>query len=91
MAEKRVERDAPTKVARQRLSMLEMAETLGNISEACHSDGMDRTSFYEWKQRFQTQGLKGPKDMPPIPKSQPNQTTPETEAAVLECSLAHPS
>ncbi|MGI6337414.1 MAG: helix-turn-helix domain-containing protein [Eubacteriales bacterium] len=27
----------------------------------------------------------------PIPKSQPNQTTPETEAAILECSLAHPS
>ena len=29
--------------------------------------------------------------MPPIPKSQPNQTTPETEAAILECSLTHPS
>ena len=29
--------------------------------------------------------------MPPIPKSQPNQTTPETEAAIVECSLAHPS
>lgn len=34
IAEKRIEKDAPTKVARQRLSVLEMAETLGNISEA---------------------------------------------------------
>lgn len=91
MAGKTVEKDAAVKVARQRLSVLEMAETLGNISEACRRGGMDRTSFYEWKRRFQTHGLEGLKDMPPIPKSQPNQTTPETEAAIVECSLAHPS
>jgi len=91
MANKVVEKEAAMKVARQRLSVLEMAETLGNISEACRRGGMDRTSFYEWKRRFQTYGLEGLKDLPPIPKSQPNQTTPETEAAILECSLAHPS
>ena len=48
MAGKIVEKDATVKVARQRLSVLEMAETLGNISEACRRGGMDRTSFYEW-------------------------------------------
>lgn len=53
-------------------------------SEACHRGGMDRKSFHEWKKRFQTHGLTGLKDMPPIPKSQPNQTTPETEAAIIE-------
>ncbi len=81
----------PARSTNQRLSVLELAETLGNISEACRRGGMDRTSFYEWKRRFQTHGLEGLKDMPPIPKSQPNQTTPETEDAILECSLAHPS
>ena len=91
MSGKVVEKDASAKVARQRLSVLEMAETLGNISEACRRGRMDRTSFYEWKRRFQTHGLEGLKDMAPIPKSQPNQTTPETEAAIVECSLAHPS
>ena len=91
MSEKIVEKDSATKVARKRLSVLDMAETLGNISEACRRGGMDRTSFYEWKRRFQTHGLEGLKDMPPIPKSQPNTTTPETEAKILECSVAHPS
>lgn len=91
MKEKVVTKDAATKVARQRLSVLEMAETLGNISEACRRGGMDRTSFYEWKRRFQTHGLEGLKDMPPIPRSQPNQTTPENEAKIIECSLTHPS
>jgi transposase len=67
-----------------------MAETLGNISEAYRLGGMDQTSFYEWKRRFQTHGLEGLKYMPPIPKSQPNQTSPEIEVSILDCSLAHP-
>ena len=90
MSEKIVEEDSATKVARKRLSVLEMAETLGNISEACRRSGIDRASFYEWKRRFQTHGLEGLKDMPPIPKSQPNTTTPETETKILEGSTAHP-
>jgi len=91
MKEKVVEKDATIKIARKRLSVLEMSETLGNISEACRRGGMDRTSFYEWKRRFQTHGLEGLKDMPPVPKSQPNTTTPETEAKILEESICHPS
>ena len=68
-----------------------MAETHENISEACCRRGMGRTSFYAWKRRFQSHGLEALKDMPPILKSQPNQTTSETEEAILKCSLAHPS
>ena len=68
MAGKVVEKDPVVKVARQRLSVLEMAEALGNISEACRRGGMDRTSFYEWKRRFQTHGFEGLKDLPPIPQ-----------------------
>lgn len=40
-----VSRDAATKVARQRLSVLELAARLGNAAEACRRRGMDRTSF----------------------------------------------
>lgn len=50
---------------------------------------MDRTSFYEWKRRFQMHGLEVLKDLPPIPKSQPNATTPKMEARILETSLAY--
>jgi hypothetical protein len=46
--------DAETKVAKQRLSVLDLAARLGNTAEACRRRGMDRTSFYEWKRRFQT-------------------------------------
>lgn len=83
--------DATTKVARQRLSVLQLAEALGNAAEACRRRGMDRTSFFEWRRRFQTHGLEGLKDLPPIHRSHPQTTPAETVARILELALQHPS
>ncbi|GAB5378601.1 MAG: hypothetical protein AcusKO_50630 [Acuticoccus sp.] len=61
------------------------------MAEACRQRGLDRTSFYEWKRRFQTQGFEGLKDLPPIHKSHP-QTTPEPVVArIRELALEHPA
>ena len=81
--------DATEKVARQRLSVLELAEQLGNAAEARRRRGMDRTSFYEWKRRFQLEGLAGLKDLPPIHKTHPQTTPPETVEKIR--ALEHPS
>ena len=62
-------RDAATKVAEHRLSVLELAWKLGNVAEACRQRGIDWTSFYEWKRRFQTQGFEGLKDLVPCEES----------------------
>lgn len=43
---------AEQKLARHRLSVLELAEALGNVSEACKRRGISRTQFYEYKRRF---------------------------------------
>ncbi len=51
--------DPAVKVARQKLSVLELAQALGNVSEACRQRGMTRTQFYEYKKRFQERGWKG--------------------------------
>jgi len=82
---------AQDKLARQRLSVLELAEALGNVSEACRQRGISRTQFYEYKRRFQTHGIKGLKDLPPIHKSHPMTTPPETESKILSLALKHPS
>ncbi len=84
-------RDAATKIAEQRLSVLELARELGNVAEACRRRGMDRTSFYEWKRRFQTHGFEGLKDLPPIHKSHPQTTPPETVEKIKALALEHPS
>jgi hypothetical protein len=82
---------AAEKIARQRLSVLQLAETLGSVSEACRQRGMTRTMFYEYKKRFQTHGLEGLKDLPPIHKTHPQTTPPEVVARIVALSLAHPS
>jgi len=83
--------EASEKVAKQRLRVLELAERLGNVTEACRRRGMDRTSFYEWKRRFQTHGLEGLKDLPPIHKSHPQAVKPEVESRIIALALEHPS
>ena len=83
---------AEEKVARQKLSVLELAQALGNVTEACcRQRGISRTSFYEYKRRFQTHGLQGLKDLPPIHKSHPMTTPPEVVERILDLSLAHPA
>ncbi len=68
-----------------------MARELGNVAEACRQRGLDRTSFYEWKRRFQTQGFEGLKDLPPIHKSHPQTTPPEVVDRIKALALAHPA
>jgi hypothetical protein len=37
-----------TKLAHKRMKVLQLAESLGNVKEACRRSGMDRASFYTW-------------------------------------------
>ncbi len=89
-AKKITEKDPAKKLAIKRLTVLQLAEQMGNISEACRRARMDRTSFYEWKRRFQTHGLEGLKDLPPIHKTHPQTTPPEVVEKVLAASMEHP-
>jgi transposase InsO family protein len=83
--------DAELRVAHQKLSVLQLAESLRNVSEACRQRGVSRTQFYEYKRRFQTHGIEGLKDLPPIPKSNPLTTPPEQVERILALSLEHPT
>jgi transposase InsO family protein len=71
--------------------VLELAEALGNASEACRRRGISRTQFYEYKRRFQTHGIEGLKDLPPVHKSHPMTTPKEVQEKILALSLAHPA
>ena len=82
---------AEHKLARGRLSVLELAEALGNVSEACRRRGISRTQFYEYKRRFQTHGIDGLKDLPPVHKSHPMSTPEEVQQKIVQMSLSHPA
>ena len=82
---------AEEKVIKQKASVLELAAVLGNVAEACRRRGVSRTQFYEWKRRFQTHGLEGLRDLPPIVKNHPFTTPPEVVERIKELALTYPS
>ena len=79
------------KIIRHKMSVLDLAKTLGNITQACKQRGISRTQFYEWKRRFQTHGMEGLRDLPPIVKNHPFTTSKEVVEKIREMALTYPS
>ena len=44
------------RIARRKLSLLELAQDLGNVSKACKLVGYSRQQFYEVRRNYQTYG-----------------------------------
>ena len=44
------------KIARRKLSLLQLAQELGNVSKACRIVGYSRQHFYEIRRNFQVHG-----------------------------------
>jgi transposase InsO family protein len=79
------------KVARRKLSLLELAADLGNVSKACRVMGYSRQQFYEIRRNFQTYGAEGLIDrLPGARGPHPNRVAAEVEQAILDHALAHP-
>jgi transposase InsO family protein len=79
------------KIARRKLSLLQLAQDLSNVSRACKLMGYSRQQFYEIRRNFQTYGAEGLLDRLPGAKGpHPNRVSAEIENAVLDHALAHP-
>lgn len=79
------------KIARRKLSLLELASELSNVSRACKVMGYSRQQFYEIRRNFQTYGAEGLADrMPGAKGPHPNRVPAEIEEAVLGHALANP-
>lgn len=82
---------ANEKVAQRKLSMLQLAQELRSVSEACRLMGYSRSQFYEIKRAFQTGGLEALLDRPPIPGSTPHKIGEDLEKEIIEVSIEHPA
>lgn len=80
------------KVARRKLSLLELAADLSNVSKACKIMGYSRQQFYEIRRNYQTFGAEGLLDRIPGAKGpHPNRVDETTETAILAYCLKHPT
>jgi len=50
---------AREKIAQNKLTLLQLAEMLRSVSEACRRRGVSRSQFYEYKRAFQEAGFFG--------------------------------
>ncbi|MHC4994985.1 MAG: IS481 family transposase [Planctomycetota bacterium] len=83
---------AQHKIARRKLSLLELAEELGNVSKACEIIGYSRQQFYEIRRNFQTYGAQGLIDRLPGAKGpHPNRVPEDVEKAILDYALEQPT
>ena len=80
------------KAARRKLSLLELASELANVSKACRIMGYSREQFYEIRRNFQAFGAEGLVDKIKGAKSpHPNRVCEELEKAVLDYCLEFPT
>lgn len=78
------------KNAKNKLTLLELADKLGSVSAACRHLNFSRSQFYVLKRRFQEEGFQGLIDRPPIPKSHPHRKSDQVLKRVLEETAKHP-
>lgn len=81
-----------TKIARRKLSLLQLAAELSNVSKACHLMGYCRQQFYEIRRNYQTYGAEGLIDrLPGCKGPHPNRVDDKTEKTILDYCMQHPS
>jgi transposase InsO family protein len=79
------------KLIKAKLNLLELGAYLGNVSEACRTQGHSRDTFYRLKKRYEESGLEGLKELSRRQPNPRNRVSSEVEQAVVELALEFPA
>ncbi len=74
-------------IIRRKMNVVELAQTLGNISEACRNLGVSRQHYYDIKSAINEDGIEGLLEKSRKKPRVGNRLSPEIEQMILDYSL----
>jgi transposase InsO family protein len=79
------------RIIRHKVGLLNLAEELGNVSQACKVMGMSRDTFYRYRDAVENGGVKALLDKSRRQPNLKNRVDEATESAVIEYALEQPA